>query len=249
MQWAGKTVWIIGASSGIGRALAVALHGRGARLVLSSRSAAKLEALQAQLGPQHKVVAFDIAQPQAAARAINDLAGLGILPDSVICMAGHYQPMALRQLDMSAARNIIETNLMGTLEVVAACLPQFLARGHGQLALCGSVSAYSGLPNAQPYGATKAAIMNLAESLRSECAGTGVDIKLISPGFVETPMTAKNKFAMPAIISAEAAAQAIVNGLGRAGFEIHFPKRFTLLVKLLRSLPYSLYFRLVRKFK
>lgn len=123
-------------------------------------------------------------------------------------------------------------------------LPFFESQGHGQVNLCGSVAGYFGLPNSQPYASTKAAIANLAESLRVEYQDKNIDVKLISPGFVRTPMTNKNDFEMPMMIEVEEAAQYIAKGITSSRFEIHFPKRFTWLVKLLRSLPYCLSFRL-----
>jgi len=125
--------------------------------------------------------------------------------------------------------------------------PFFVSQGHGQVNLCGSVSGYFGLPNAQPYSSTKAAITNLAESLYVEYKPKNIDVKLISPGFVSTPMTSKNDFVMPMVIDAKTAAKSIIKGLTASAFEIHFPKRFTLLIKLLRLLPYWLAFKLSGK--
>lgn len=136
-------------------------------------------------------------------------------------------------------------NLLGAFTLIDSVLPILKQQRSGQLALCGSVAGYNGLPGGQPYSATKAAVINLAESLKAE--NPQLDIKVINPGFVKTPLTDKNSFQMPMMVSPEYAAQAIAEGLLKRGFEIHFPKKFTLLMKLLRILPRGLYFFLVSK--
>ncbi|MDB5491638.1 MAG: short chain dehydrogenase family protein [Micavibrio sp.] len=238
-DYAGKTIWIIGASSGIGRALAVEMDRRGAMLILSARSEDKLTALNNSLGGRHRVCAIDVTQEKAVKDAASDVFKSKV--DSVIFLAGIYQPAKLSALDLELCKDILATNLGGAFNVIAAILPYFPA----QIALCASVVGYRGLPNAQPYGATKAGLINLAESLRAEMRGTGIDVRLINPGFVSTPMTAKNQFPMPMMIEPEAAAAAIADGLLNKSFEIHFPKRFTWLLKIARFIPDRLYFSLV----
>lgn len=241
--WAQRRVWIIGASSGIGRALAVTLDKAGAQLVLSARREDALQELNAELGSRHQLLPLDVTNDAQLETACHS-----ILPncDSVIFMAGTYEPMPLDKQQPEAVRQIIATNLTAAVQFVGFSYPLLKAARRGQLALCASVAGYCGLPNAQPYGATKAGLINLAESLRIEAAGTNVDIRLINPGFVTTPMTSKNPFTMPMIIPAQQAAEAIARGLAGSAFEIHFPRRFTYVVKLLGHLPYWLYFRLVR---
>ena len=146
-------------------------------------------------------------------------------------------------MDINAAMDMVDINFKGALNVVHAALPVLKKRVHGQLALCGSVAGYRGLPYSQPYGATKAALISLAESLKVE--NEELDIKVINPGFVRTPMTDKNDFKMPMIIEPEEAAKIIAKELQTSRFEIHFPKRFTFLVKLLALLPSFLYFKCV----
>ena len=239
--FAGKHYWIIGASAGIGAALARELHSRGAGLILSARDADALQALARDCG-YARVLPLDLGQRETLARAVAGLAGSRI--DGVICTAALYDPARVADLDPARTEELVRVNLLGSLDVARLC-PPLIAPG-GQLVLFGSVAGYFGLPNGQAYSATKAAIINLAESLRSELAPQ-VDMRLVSPGFVQTRLTAKNRFAMPAIITAEAAARAIADGLARRGFEIHFPKRFTLGIKLLRALPYGLSLRLVAR--
>jgi short-subunit dehydrogenase len=164
-------------------------------------------------------------------------------------MAAVYEPQAIAQISSENLRRIVDVNLMGTCLVTCAVLPCLRAQRRGQLALCGSLAGYRGLPNGQPYSATKAAVQNFAETLRLEETPHGLDIRLISPGFVETPMTAKNTFAMPMMISPQEAAASIIKGLNGRAFEVHFPKRFTTIMKILRCLPHALYFRLAENFK
>ncbi len=238
-----KTIWIIGASSGIGAALAVKLAGLGARIILSARREATLQDIKSTLPASgdnaHRVLPLDIANRQSVSDAAEQLQGTHI--DSVIAMAGSYEPMALAELDMERVDQIIDINLKGFLYIIAAILPIMRAQKSGQIALCASVAGYRGLPNSQPYGATKAALINLTESLAIETKHLGLDVRLINPGFVKTPMTDKNQFKMPMIITPEEAADSIIDGLVKKGFEIHFPKKFTRLMKCLRSLPMPLF--------
>ena len=240
----GKHIWIIGAGSGIGRALAGELSRRGATLALSSRGTAALESLRHELGDRHVVCPLDVTDLDAVIRAAAAIAAGFPSLDSVIFMAGAYRPMAPDKMDMAVAHGIIDTNFKGALNTVHAVLPVFARQRTGQIALCGSVAGYRGLPNSQPYSATKAAVINFAESLRADRSLSYIDVKLICPGFVRTPMTDKNSFAMPMMIEPEEAARAIANGLQSRSFEIHFPKRMTLIMKLLKIMPSPLYFRL-----
>jgi NAD(P)-dependent dehydrogenase (short-subunit alcohol dehydrogenase family) len=247
--FAGKTVWLIGASTGIGRALALELSRRGARLALSARNQSALDALAAETGrSDHLALPLDVTDAAAVKTVFAAAqAQLGAV-DSVILLSAAYTPMALRALDMPKVSEMITTNLAAAFYVIDTVLPAMRARGAGQIALCGSVAGYAGLPNGQPYSATKAAIMNLAQSLRAEEASQGIDVRLISPGFVKTPLTDKNDFAMPAMITPEDAARRLADGLAGRSFEIHFPRRFTYVMKALAGLPYALYFAAVRRF-
>lgn len=240
-----EIIWIIGASSGIGQALAYELAAAGATLALSARRAGPLEALKAETGEQHSIHPLDVAEEGAIARAISAIQATHGRIDRVVFLPAAYKPMRCDALDLATTRQIIDVNLMSAFSLVQALLPVFKAQESGQLALCGSVAGYVGLPEGQPYSATKAGIINLAESLRAECPPE-IDIKLISPGFVRTPMTDKNDFEMPMIITPQQAAKEIAKGLKSRAFEIHFPKRFTLLLKLLSLLPYALMLKVTR---
>ncbi len=229
-----ETIWIIGASDGIGAALARAWAARGARLILSARSAGRLKALVASLGPTHRTLPLDISERDSVERAAATIGALGPL-DRVVHLAALYDPGKIADLAPETAASIVSTNLTGSFHI-AQIAPPLLRKG-GQLALCGSVAGYFGLPQGQIYSATKAGVINLTESLRAELAGQ-IDVRLISPGFVDTRLTRRNDFAMPALMTPEAAARTIIAGLNGRRFEVHFPRRLTIGLKLLRILPY-----------
>ena len=246
-DWHEQRVWIIGASSGIGAALATALLQRGAHVALSARRAEALRALAAD-HKEARVLAFDFTDHAAFARAADELfkAWGGI--DLVVFSAGAYAPMRAWQLDVEGIDRLLDINLRAPMAAAARLIPQLLKQGSGALAFVSSVAGYRGLPKAAAYGPTKAALINFAETLYLDLAPRGLSVFLINPGFVATPMTAANDFEMPALISPQQAAEEIIAGFARGNFEIHFPRRFTRWLKLLCLLPYGLYFALVRRF-
>jgi len=247
-DWGAQRVWIIGASSGIGEATAREMLALGAKVALSARSRPPLEALAQPHLERSLVAPLDITkleQIDAAITAITSKWG-GI--DLAIIMAGTHKNVRAWELETKVARDLFEVNLMGVLSAAAGILPVLLRQGRGGIAIVSSVAGYGGLPTSLLYGATKAALINFAETLYLDLRPRGISVYLINPGFVKTPLTDKNEFEMPALISAEEAAEAIIAGLERGEFEIHFPKRFTRWLKLLRLLPYRLYFAAVHKF-
>lgn len=248
VDWRGLRVWIIGASSGIGESLARALASRGARLALSARRAERLVALAEQCGDAPALVLpLDITDADAVADASAELRRQWQECDLVIVMAGDYVPLSAENFAPEPARKLIEVNLQGPLNVLAALLPNILDGARTGIALVSSVAGYRGLPRSLVYGPGKAALINMAESLYLDLHSRGCGVWVINPGFVRTPLTAQNQFEMPFIISAEEASEQIINGFARGEFEIHFPKRFSRLLKFLQLLPYSLYFRLVAR--
>lgn len=242
-----EIIWIIGASSGIGAALAKELAKRGATLALSGRRKDKLEDLRNTLGHQHKLFVLDVTNAELVIRTAQAIrASYGHI-DQIVFLAAAYTPMHIAELDLQVTQQIINTNIMGCFHVIHAILPIFKEQQKGQITLCGSVAGYTGLPGGQPYSATKAAVINIAETLHAELP-SNIQVKLISPGFVKSELTDKNSFDMPMIISAEKAANYIADGLHKKTFEIDFPKRFTLFLKLLRILPYSIALRITKSF-
>lgn len=243
-DWPGRRVWIIGASSGIGRATAAALHARGAIVHLSARNAQALGQFALE-HPGAQVLPLDVGDAAQVAAAARDILRGGPLHLVMYC-AGHYRAMRATSFDLAEALRHQQVNYAGALHTIAAVLPSLLSHG-GHLSLVASVAGYRGLPNSLAYGPTKAALIHLAEALHIDLRGTGAGVSVVNPGFVETPLTAQNRFRMPALQTPDQAARDIVRGWERGRFEIHFPLRFTLGMKLLRLLPFPLYETLVRK--
>lgn len=244
-DWRGKTVWLVGASSGIGQATAHALHGLGAQVVVSARQSDRLD----QFVGQHagsRALTLDVTDAQAVQQAAQTLLAAGPL-DCVVYCAGHYRAMRADAMDLADMKRHMDINYLGALHVLNAVLPAMRAARQGHISLVGSVAGYVGLPNSLAYGPTKAALINLTETLYLDLHPLGIGVSLISPGFVQTPLTANNQFAMPALLTPAQAAAAIVAGWARGRFEIHFPKRFTLWLKALRLLPYRAQLYLVGK--
>jgi NADP-dependent 3-hydroxy acid dehydrogenase YdfG len=236
-------VWITGAGSGIGEALAVALAARGETVIASGRRQALLEALAARQ-PGITPLPLDVTDPAAVAAAV---AAMAPVPATAILCAGTHQKTPAAAFDAGEVRHLVETNLMGIVHCVAALLPAFRAAGRGHLVLVASVAGYRGLPTAAGYSASKAAVIALAESLKLDLDGSGIRVTLVNPGFVDTPLTQRNDFRMPDMISPQAAARDILNGLDGTAFEIAFPRRFAFVMRLLRLLPDRLYFFVVHK--
>lgn len=246
-DWRGRRVWIIGASTGIGADLARQLAAKGARIAASARNADALEKLCREL-PDARAFPLDITDVDAVARAHRAAVAAFGGVDLTLFVAGMYVPVRAWELDVAVARRQVEANLMGVYHGLAAVLPELLARGSGGVGIVSSVAGYRGLPKSLVYGATKAALINLAETLYLDLQPKGIAVYVINPGFVETPMTAQNDFRMPALIKSDEAAREIVAGMERGEFEIHFPKRFTGFLKMLQKLPYGAYFAAVRRF-
>lgn len=239
-----KHVWLIGASEGIGAALAEKLAAEGAVLTVSARNAERLQTLAASLaGNGHRAVAADVTSLESLAEAWRSFGDS--IPDMVIYNAGTYKPMDVQHFELEPVEAMLDVNLRGAFRLVSLVIPAFLQRNAGHFVLVGSVAGYRGLPSAMGYGASKAGIMHLAENLKADLKDTSVRVQLVSPGFVKTRLTDMNDFKMPCIITAERAAQYIVDGLNSSRFEIHFPKRFSVVLKLLSLLPAWMYFRLV----
>ena len=245
-DWRDRRVWIVGASSGIGAALAADLDARGARLALSARSADRLRQ-QAEGFRDALALPLDVTDAGAFIPAMMQILDTWGGVDLVVLNAGTYAPLRAWELTIDNARQTVHTNLLGVMDGVAAVVPQLLRQGHGAVAVVASVAGYRGLPRAMAYGPSKAALINFAETLYLDLAPRGVSVFLINPGFVATPLTARNDFEMPALISAEEAARRIIDGFASGRFEIHFPRRFTGVLKMLRMLPDRLYFHLISR--
>lgn len=249
-DWRGLRVWLVGASSGIGAALATELAGHGARLALSARRPAALSEVASRAtnagATDTLALPLDVTDVDAVraahARILEAWGGI----DLAVWLAGDYTPMRAEAFDHDTALRMIDINL-AIFHGLDVLLPTLRAQGKGALAIVSSVAGYRGLPRSLVYGPTKAALNNLADSLYLDLRPLGVGVHLICPGFVDTPLTRANDFRMPGLISPEAAARAMVAGLARGSYEIRFPSGFTLLMKLLALLPHRLYFALIRR--
>lgn len=245
-----QNVWITGGGDGIGRALSLRLCDDGATVAISGRRDGPLAEVVAEAaGRPGKIVAFplDVTDRDGVAEAADAIEEqIGPL-DLVVLNAGTHQSMGASDFSADVFEKLFDVNLMGVVHGIETMLPRFRAHGRGHIAVVSSVAGYRGLPYAAAYGATKAALINMCESLKPELDAAGVTLSLVNPGFVRTPLTDKNDFPMPFLMEPEDAADRIADGLARRKFEISFPRRFTWWLKLGRCLPYALYFALTRR--
>ncbi|MGE0651310.1 MAG: SDR family NAD(P)-dependent oxidoreductase [Alphaproteobacteria bacterium] len=235
------SAWLVGASSGIGEALARALAQQGCHVVISARRIDACDRIATDHPGNIHVVPLDVTDPEACLEAADRVdALLGGAPELVVFAAGVYQLVSAQHFESDVFRRLNAVNYLGAVNLLAAVLPPCVARRKGHIAVVASVAGYRGLPRAAAYGATKAALINLCESLAPELGEHGVRLRLVNPGFVATPMTAANDFPMPFLLSAEDAAERLLTALtGSSRFEITFPKRFTWWLKVLRLAPYA----------
>jgi NAD(P)-dependent dehydrogenase (short-subunit alcohol dehydrogenase family) len=238
--------WITGAGSGMGQQLAWIAAAEGARVTISGRRPAALAETAAGHDRIHSAP-LDVKDQAAIEAAVKAMESQKGPIDVAVLNAAFYQPMDAADFDSALFRETIETNVMGVVNCLQAVLPRMLARGHGHLVIVASVAGYRGLPRAAAYGPSKAALINLAESLQPSAAAAGVRVQVVNPGFVATPLTAANKFHMPFLITAEDAARRIYRGIGKGGFEIAFPWPFVMLLKIAGLLPDRLYFALTAR--
>jgi NAD(P)-dependent dehydrogenase (short-subunit alcohol dehydrogenase family) len=243
-----KVAWVTGAGKGIGRAVARRLAHEGWTVAASARTAGDLVDLAAEC-PADSVHGFpldvtDLPLTQTTVQLITKQ--LGDI-DLAVLNAGTHIPMAAENFSVDTFRRLVETNLMGTVNGLAQIIPRLTERKSGHIAVVASLAGYRGLPTAAAYGATKAGLINMCEALKPELERHGVRLTLINPGFIETPLTDKNDFPMPYLMPVEEAADRVVRSLSRGTFDVAFPWRFAILMKLLRLLPDRLFFTLTRR--
>jgi len=242
------SIWIVGASTGIGRATALEFARAGVTVFASARRAALLEALAAEAPEGHIIpVPVDASDRAAMLAAYARIEAEHGTPGALLFAAAMSAPEDGTQAVAEVIGPMFELNVYGCLHMLEAGLPALRSRRSGRVAIISSVAGFRGLPRALAYGASKAALTHIAEALWFECRRDGVTVQVIHPGFVKTPLTDKNDFPMPCLMQVENAARRIVAGMQRGQFEITFPRRFTVLLKLLRILPYRLYLPMVAR--
>ena len=245
-----RVAWITGASSGIGAALARRMARAGWQVAASARSEDRLVRLADEAAADAGrivPVPLDVTEPQAVEDAVARIEHeIGPIAQAVL-NAGTHVPVRAEALRVADFRMLVELNLLGTVHCLAPLLPRLIDRRAGRIAVVASVAGYRGLPTAAAYGMTKAGLINMAEALRVELAPKGVTVQVVNPGFVRTPLTARNPFPMPFLMEPEAAADSLFHGLRSNRFEIAFPRRFVVLMKILRCLPAPLAFSVTRR--
>ena len=249
-DWRGRRVWLVGASSGIGLACAKALHAAGAQVIVSARDLGTLSEWAATCKSQGlpvELLSLDVTDALQVKYVARQVAAGGKL-DFLLYCAGHYRAQRATEFDLTDMLRHQDVNYNGLLRVLDAVLPMFLQQGFGHISVVSSVAGWRGLPNGLAYGPTKAAVTHVAETLYMDLQDKGIGVSVVNPGFVATPLTAQNNFQMPALLTPEQAAEAMLAGWSEGLFDIHFPKRFTGWLKLMRLLPYRAYFSLVRRF-
>ena len=239
-NWVGKRYWIVGASDGLGAAVAEKLSRAGVELVLSARSEDKLKELSERLPAPSDVVPLDVQDSEAVQAVYKDLGHL----DGVVFLAGVYWPFGADEWDFDQAETMADVNFTGAMRVVGAVLPDFVARDRGHIVITGSLTGYRGLPGSVAYTASKSGVMAMAECLYCDLRKTGVKVQLVNPGFVKTRLTEKNDFPMPFIMEPEDAAQIVFEHMGNDKFSRAFPRPFSWLFRLSQFLPDWAYYRL-----
>lgn len=240
MDWQGKRYWLVGASEGLGLALAQQMSAAGAEVILSARDPGRLAEAAAGLAGPARAVAMDVGEGASVARAAAEVGEI----DGMVFLAGVYWPMRAQALDPEKLVAMCDVNFTGCARVVGAVLPAMVARGAGHVVITGSLSGFRGLPGAQGYAASKAGVMALAESLYADLRGSGVRVQLANPGFIRTRLTEKNDFAMPFLMEPEAAAAAMLAHMSGSAFKTSFPTLFSWLFRLSQFLPDAAYYRL-----
>lgn len=239
-EWSGKRYWLVGASDGLGEALARKMSASGVELILSARSEGKLNDLVAELPGKATVVTLDVTDSASLAKAANDIGDV----DGVVYLAGAYWPLATQDWNSEQAMAMADVNFMGALRLMGEIVPRMVARNQGHIVLTGSLSGFRGLPGAVGYSASKAGVMALAESMYADLRKTEVRVQLVNPGFIKTRLTDKNDFKMPFIMEPEVAAREFFEHMNTDGFKKSFPSLFSLVFRGGQFLPDWLYYRL-----
>ena len=236
----GKTYWLIGASEGLGRALAQKLSSAGCTLILSARNEDSLKELSDTLPGPSRCVTCDVSDRDSVLRAADAAGEI----DGMVYLAGVYWPFPANEWNSEQPEAMFDINLTGAARVLGQVVPKMVARGTGHIVLTGSLSGYRGLPGSIGYSSSKAGLMHLAESMHADLRGSGVDVQLANPGFIRTRLTDKNSFTMPFLMEPEHAASEMLSLMRSQRFQLAFPKLFSLVFRGGNLLPDWLYYRL-----
>ena len=242
-----KVIWITGASTGIGKALAIKFSKNGWKVAISAR---RLELLEEISKKNENIFSFplDVTNKDECSKVFAEIKNKFEQIDLCIFSTGTWDPKKEKEIDVQQIENVMKVNFFGTVNSIKSVEKYFKELGKGHISIVSSIAGYRGLPNSTGYGPSKSALNNLTESLYFDFKRYGVRVSLISPGFIKTPMTDKNDFKMPFLKTTEYAAEKIYDGLVNTNaFEIHFPKQLTIIIKILKILPNWLYLRLVGK--
>ena len=242
-----KVIWITGASTGIGKALAIKFSKNGWNVAISARRLELLEEISKQ---NENIFSFplDVTNKDECNKVFSEIKNKFGQIDLCIFSTGTWDPKKEKEIDVEQIENVMKVNFFGTVNSIKSVEKYFKELGKGHISIVSSIAGYRGLPNSTGYGPSKSALNNLTESLYFDFKKYGVRVSLISPGFIKTPMTDKNDFKMPFLKTTEYAADKIYNGLVNTNaFEIHFPKQLTIVLKILKILPNWLYLKLVGK--
>ena len=239
-DWQGKTYWLVGASDGLGAALAHQLSRTGVEVILSARSEDKLTELAQALPGRARVRVLDVTDDADVAQAAKDVGPI----DGLVYLAGAYWPFAAQEWQAEHGVTMADVNFTGLMRVLGQVVPEMVARDHGHIVITSSLTAYRGLPGSIGYTASKAATLSLAESMHADLRKTGVKVQVINPGFIRTQLTDKNDFKMPFLMEPEAAAQQVVEHMSGSSFKKSFPFGFSLFFRLAQFLPDGIYYRL-----
>ena len=241
MKLNGKKYWIIGASEGLGRELAIQLSNLGVELVVSARNKVRLDELS--LRTKAEVISLDVLDINSVRKAFKAVGKI----DGIVYAAGDYTPLNSTSWNIEEVDKMIAINFTGAARVLGLVVPKFIAQNYGHVVMIGSLSGFRGLPNAIGYGASKAGMMHLAENIKADLYKSNIKVQLINPGFIKTRLTEKNNFKMPFIMSAEDAAKHVIRAMRRNRFQTNFPVMFSLIFRMTNFLPAFLYFWLFSK--
>ena len=239
-EWVGKRYWLVGASDGLGAALAHQMSRAGAEVIVSARSMDKLEALVADLPHKAQAVAVDVSDDDSVRQAAAEVGEI----DGVVFLAGVYWPFGAQDWDADQATAMADINFTGLMRVMGQVVPGFVARDRGHVVITGSLSGFRGLPGSIGYTASKAGTMSLAECMYADLRKTGVEVQVANPGFIRTQLTDKNDFKMPFLMEPEEAAREMFEHMGTDSFKKSFPWLFSMVFRVSQFLPDWLYYRI-----